>query len=343
MNEADLTRLLGDGFVGYRLLFDAIDEAFSIVEVLFDEAGRPVDFQFLDANRAFERETGLGDLIGRTMRGLVPGLEERWFEAYGQVALTGEPMRLEAWAGPLGRALSVHAARVGPPMRRLVVTLLQDVTARHLADAHLKEAKERLSHVLDGSSHGFWDWEFATGHVQFSESWASILGYEVAELEPHLSTWKALVHPDDLEAVTATAQASYRAEPPQYEDEYRLRHKSGRYVWVHVRGKVVERDRDGIALRAAGTCIDITSRREADAALRAALGENEKLVAELREALQKVKTLTGLLPICMHCKKIRGDEGYWERIESYISQHTEALFSHGLCPDCLAKHYPGTE
>jgi hypothetical protein len=52
-----------------------------------------------------------------------------------------------------------------------------------------------------------------------------------------------------------------------------------------------------------------------------------------------VKTLTGLLPICMHCKRIRDDEGYWARIEEYISAHTDALFSHGICPECLNVHY----
>jgi len=57
-------------------------------------------------------------------------------------------------------------------------------------------------------------------------------------------------------------------------------------------------------------------------------------VAELQEALSKVKQLSGLLPICSYCKRIRGDENYWERVESYISQHTDAKFSHGICPQC---------
>ena len=57
-------------------------------------------------------------------------------------------------------------------------------------------------------------------------------------------------------------------------------------------------------------------------------------VAELQEALSKVKQLSGLLPICSYCKRIRGDENYWERVESYISEHTDATFSHGICPQC---------
>ena len=67
------------------------------------------------------------------------------------------------------------------------------------------------------------------------------------------------------------------------------------------------------------------------------IGLQERLavrVAELEEALSKVKQLSGLLPICSYCKRIRGDENYWERVESYITQHTDAKFSHGICPEC---------
>ncbi len=68
--------------------------------------------------------------------------------------------------------------------------------------------------------------------------------------------------------------------------------------------------------------------------------EKEKLVSELNDTLAKVKTLRGLLPICSSCKKIRDDKGYWNRIESYISQHSDLEFSHGICPDCKARLYP---
>ncbi len=59
----------------------------------------------------------------------------------------------------------------------------------------------------------------------------------------------------------------------------------------------------------------------------------------LRKALDHIKTLQGILPICMHCKKIRNDSGYWEQVEAYITNHSEALFSHCICPDCLQLHY----
>ena len=66
----------------------------------------------------------------------------------------------------------------------------------------------------------------------------------------------------------------------------------------------------------------------------------EKLVRELQEALDKVKLLSGFLPICANCKDIRNDKGYYEQIEKYIEEHSEAFFSHGICPKCAKKLYP---
>lgn len=79
--------------------------------------------------------------------------------------------------------------------------------------------------------------------------------------------------------------------------------------------------------------LEIAERRRAEQ-------EKEKLVVELQEALGQVKKLSGMLPICASCKKIRDDKGYWQQIEEYIRDHSEAEFSHGLCPDCARKLYP---
>jgi PAS domain S-box-containing protein len=76
---------------------------------------------------------------------------------------------------------------------------------------------------------------------------------------------------------------------------------------------------------------DITERRNA-------AGERERLICELQSALAHVRTLRGLVPICAWCKKIRNDQGYWEQLELYLQSHSEADFTHGMCPDCARKH-----
>jgi hypothetical protein len=86
-----------------------------------------------------------------------------------------------------------------------------------------------------------------------------------------------------------------------------------------------------------------TDRHGAKERLHAALVENETLVAELRHALQNVKTLSGPLPVCAWCHKIRNDPGYWQRIETYISHHSAATFTHGMCPECFDKHTSADE
>jgi PleD family two-component response regulator len=68
--------------------------------------------------------------------------------------------------------------------------------------------------------------------------------------------------------------------------------------------------------------------------------ERDRLIAELREAMAEIRKLAGLLPICAHCKSIRDDKGYWQKIEAYLSEHTGARTSHGICPGCLKEHYP---
>jgi len=79
--------------------------------------------------------------------------------------------------------------------------------------------------------------------------------------------------------------------------------------------------------------LDITERKQAEE-------ERERLIGELQEALAEVKTLSGLLPICASCKSIRDDQGYWQQIEAYIRDHSEAEFSHSVCPECAKKLYP---
>lgn len=128
----------------YRSLFDAIDQGFCIVRVLFDEEDRPVDFRYLEINDSFEAQTGLRDPVGETMRSLRPGHKEGWCEVFGGVARTGEPVRFEERAEALGRWYDVYAFRVGEPEERRVAILFDDVSARKKAEA----ARARLETEL---------------------------------------------------------------------------------------------------------------------------------------------------------------------------------------------------
>lgn len=68
--------------------------------------------------------------------------------------------------------------------------------------------------------------------------------------------------------------------------------------------------------------------------------EKEEIVEQLKKAFTEIRVLRGIIPICAHCKKIRDDQGFWNQVESYVQKHSEAQFSHGICPDCRKEHYP---
>jgi PAS domain S-box-containing protein len=119
----------------YHTLFESIDEGFCIVEVIFDGAGEPVDYCFLEVNPAFERHTGLHDAADKRMRELEPRHEEHWFETYGRIALTGEPERFQNAARYLDdRFYDVYAFRIGVPKERKVAILFTDITRRREAE-----------------------------------------------------------------------------------------------------------------------------------------------------------------------------------------------------------------
>ena len=130
----------------YRTLFNSIDQGFCVVEVLFDEQNRPLDYRFLETNAVFEAQTGLEDAVGKSMRALRPDHEEHWFQIYGNVALTGAPIRFERTAAALGREYDVYAFRVGEPEQRRVAILFNDITQRKRDEERLKLLATEVNH-----------------------------------------------------------------------------------------------------------------------------------------------------------------------------------------------------
>lgn len=133
----------------YRTLFEAIDSGFCIIEMLYGEDGRATDYRFVEANSAFERQSGLVHAVGRRIREFAPNLEEHWFERYGRVALTGESMRIEGEVAPLGRWFDINAFRVGAPEQHRVAVLFTDITDRTHAESALRTSQEQFEILLN--------------------------------------------------------------------------------------------------------------------------------------------------------------------------------------------------
>ena len=126
----------------------------------------------------------------------------------------------------------------------------------------LRQSEERLELALRGADLGLWDWNIQTGETYLSDRWISMLGYLREEIESDYAQWERLVHPDDLPGVLAALQAHLSGESPYYEVEHRLLTRAGAWKWVWSSGRVWERDAAGLPLRAAGTHLDISLRKE---------------------------------------------------------------------------------
>jgi len=157
----------------------------------------------------------------------------------------------------------------------------------------------------------------------FNQQWLSFTGRRI---EQELGNgWTEGVFSEDFDMCLEIYLASFKKREI-FEMEYRLRRYDGEYRWIFDRGVPFE-DEQGSFGGYIGSCIDITDRVEA-----------RRLV--LREHESEIKRLRGMLPICSSCKRIRDDKGYWNQIEVYIRDHSDAEFSHGICPECIKKLYP---
>ncbi|MCF2447650.1 PAS domain-containing protein [Dyadobacter sp. CY345] len=132
----------------YQILFDSIDEGFCVIEVLFDQHEKAIDYLVLQANPALIRQTGLIDVVGKTMRELAPAHEEFWYETYGRIAKTGEPARFEHEATALGHFYDVYAFPIGPPGQNRVAVLFNDILDRMIARQTLEASQTRLSAIF---------------------------------------------------------------------------------------------------------------------------------------------------------------------------------------------------
>ncbi len=217
-----------------------------------------------------------------------------------------------------------------------VIGIGQDVTVARRAEIELRASRAAMHLAQQVGHFGSWDWVLGTPEAVWSDEVYRIFGMEPPPGGARITidSYMERVHRDDRAAV-ATAMRAVERDGEPFDMEYRLLRPDGCERTVYSRGRVFEPpavDRP----RVIGMVLDITDRKLREE-------ERERLVAELQNALAHVKTLHGLLPICCACKKIRDDKGYWEQIEVYVKERSDAEFTHGLCPECMHRLYPEYE
>ncbi|AGB03197.1 PAS domain S-box [Methanoregula formicica SMSP] len=173
-----------------------------------------------------------------------------------------------------------------PGVNGIVVTT-RLIQQRKEAEDAIRESEQRLRLALEGADVGFWDWHLPSGTAVFSDRYYTMLGYEPREFPATIDTWTALLHPDDKKRVVADLERQIREGESQLEIEYRIRIKDGSWLWILGRGKVVEKDENGIPIRITGVNIDITNRRLLESEVRSLNVVLEQRVKDRTEALSK--------------------------------------------------------
>ncbi|URD61867.1 PAS domain S-box protein [Sphingomonas sp. KRR8] len=244
----------------YRALFESMEQGFCVIEVLFD-GDHAVDHRFIELNPAFSVQSGLPqEVLGKSVRDVVPELEDRWGERYGEIARSGISQRFVERAEPLGRWFEVYAFRIGDPTAQQVAILFTDVTEREQRDRDLQLRLNAIPQMVWSSRpDGFHDF--------YNERWYEFTGTPLGSTDGE--GWNDMFHPDDQDRAWSRWRDSLETGKP-YEIEYRLRHRSGEYRWVLGRALPV-RDERGVVIRWMGTCTDVDDGIRA----REALAESE--------------------------------------------------------------------
>lgn len=176
----------------------------------------------------------------------------------------------------------------------------------------LQQSDQRFRMAIEASKEAIWDLNLETGKVTCNDTYSELFG-RPADTSP--LWWLDHIHPDDRQRVADGFQAALHGNPKSWDSEYRFQRLDG--SWAHIVDRaLIARSPEGKALRIVGAMLDVT---------------------ELMVAREQLSVLTGLLPICAWCKKMRDDDGTWQTIEQYIGARSHAKFSHGMCPDCATR------
>ncbi|CAM3285310.1 PAS domain-containing protein [Tsukamurella hominis] len=244
--------------------FQAIADAAPDSVYVKDRQGR---FVFL--NRAALRvlqatELPIGEVLGSTDDDFLDArAAARIMDADQEVMETGIAQEIDESAMVDGRPRTVRSLKA--PYRdesgRVIglVGVSRDVTASRQLEARLLRAEARWQFALDTVGEGIWDWDIASREVFYSPRWKSMLGYAEDEIGDTTLEWERRVHPDDLESALRAMNRHMRGETAEYSCEHRIRTKSGYYLWVRGRGRVIERAEDGAIVRIIGSQTDVTA------------------------------------------------------------------------------------
>lgn len=239
----------------YRTLFESIDEGFCIIDVLFDENDHPHDYRFVDVNPAFEKQTGLSGAVGKTVRDMVPGHDQHWFDIYGGIAQSETPARFENVATALGRCYEVFAFPFGDTKNRVAV-LFNDITERKRSHDALRDSQQRLETLTNLVPDLLWSID-ASGKVDWcNQRW---LEYTGQSSEAACSDgWLDAIHPSERRDWIRELEDAFRLRE-RLRVEHRIRNEAGEFRWFLIQAEPLHSD--SRIVRWLGAATDIHDQR----------------------------------------------------------------------------------
>jgi PAS domain S-box-containing protein len=245
----------------YRRLFNTMTEGFALHEIICDKKGKPHDYRFLEVNPAFEVLTGLKakEIVGKTVRQIIPDIEQFWIKEYGEVALSGRSKNFESFSKSLGKYYEVFVYRPAPMQ---FAVLFIDITDRKKAEETIQIASERLVLAQRSAGAGIWDWNIQTGKLNWSPELFMLFGLDCSKEEANFDSWNRVLHPDDKQIASDAIETAIREHKP-LASEYRVILHDGNVRWINALGNTIY-DTDGKAIRMSGICIDISGHKKAE-------------------------------------------------------------------------------
>lgn len=211
----------------------------------------------------------------------------------------------------------------------LVILYMKHVRLQD-SERSLRQSEAGLAEAQRIAQVGNWEWNVTRNTMTCSPQVSRVLGWPTVERRPKVEAIRASIHPEDVELVDEKMNRTIESGLP-LDFDHRVVRPNGEIRVIHQRGEVLTDRLSGDRLMR-GTLQDITERNQAQV-------DRELLIGELQNALAHIKTLRGLIPICASCKRIRDDSGYWNQLETFIKERSEAEFSHAICPDCAKRIY----
>lgn len=243
----------------YRILFDSIDEAYCIIRVIFDSCNNPYDFQFLEVNSSFSKQTGIKSPVGRSMREIEPLHERGWFDKFGDIALSGKPQRFVMQAKKLNRWYDVYAFRFGEPRNSQVAVVFNDISKRVAFEEALRESEERFHTLADNISQLAWMANPQGEIFWFNKRWFEFTGTNLEIMRKE--GLQRIIHADHLEHVMSSFQKAIQNGSP-WENTFLMRRSDGQYCWFLTRAMPI-RGKTGNIIRWFGTNTDISEIKKA--------------------------------------------------------------------------------